>query len=919
MVEKIILVFKTHFDIGFTDLSKNVVEKYATTMLDEVIRTCDATAHLGRRKYVWTMPAWPVKIIAEQCDAGRKRELDRLIANGQIVWHALPFTSHTDFCSVEELHEGLRFARQLSKTYGKPYPVSAKMTDVPGHGIHLPAVLSGAGVKFLHLGCNEFASPPAVPFLFWWQSPDGERVLTMYSPNGYGTGLCPPPDWPYPVWMALMQTDDNCGPQTADAIGEMAAEIRLRHPDAEVVCGTMDEFWADLSACGLSDVPVVTEDLADTWIHGVGAYPVEVGRMRANRERNRRVQALLAKRALAHMVPAGGRQGHAGPSNPLLAGRATWGPEQAPPTGNGGGDAEAMALLDRYAEESILFGEHTWGADVKTWMGPGRVYRKRAFEAARSSEPYLFMEASWREQRDRAACCTALLDMLEHRAGFGKAGPATEGAALFNPHADPFTGWVPLSGNDADSTDHPFEGRRVEVDGQPMPLCRIHGQWCGFARNLPPFSETAVRISPNNTGTGAPDTSASWDSSAPDALVVRDAPGGAMVENHRYRLLFSQESGDVLELYDKALRRPLLRQHGEVPVFSYRYDRYGADDITEYLRAYAWRFSPWGVKDNGREAYPECGHRMFRPLFRGMRIEGDSIVFRYDGPESVGHYGDARHVELTVTLPPAGDEVFVEIRLQDKQETPFVESGSLRFPLAFDKPVYRIGKANTELDPATDIREGANHALYCVESHVSAFDGTAGVCVVPCDSPLAALGETGILTYRRKWREPESPVLHANLFNNMWGTNFPQWIGGTFRSRFVLFGFDARARQGVAERAAMLMEGVGLTAADDVGGQERGSAHDGAADVTIHDGSRLVPPAHMQLISARQEADGWMLVFRDLSGVASERVLSAGGCAIQPVDLAGRATGGAEAGLCRFRSKPGGIHAFLLTPRKELS
>lgn len=35
----------------------------------------------------------------------------------------------------------------------------------------------------------------------------------MYSKGGYGTSLLPPEDWPFPVWMALMHTHDNCGPR----------------------------------------------------------------------------------------------------------------------------------------------------------------------------------------------------------------------------------------------------------------------------------------------------------------------------------------------------------------------------------------------------------------------------------------------------------------------------------------------------------------------------------------------------------------------------------------------------------------------------------------------------------------------------------------------------------------------------------
>ena len=42
-IKKVILVFKTHFDIGFTKLSREILEDYAGEMLDRVVETCQAT------------------------------------------------------------------------------------------------------------------------------------------------------------------------------------------------------------------------------------------------------------------------------------------------------------------------------------------------------------------------------------------------------------------------------------------------------------------------------------------------------------------------------------------------------------------------------------------------------------------------------------------------------------------------------------------------------------------------------------------------------------------------------------------------------------------------------------------------------------------------------------------------------------
>ena len=82
------------------------------------------------------------------------------------------------------------------------------MTDVPGHTAGLVDVLVANGIKFLHLGCNPASMYPNVPTLFWWESKNGNRVLTMYN-SVYGSDLLPPKDWQFPVWLAMLQTYDH--------------------------------------------------------------------------------------------------------------------------------------------------------------------------------------------------------------------------------------------------------------------------------------------------------------------------------------------------------------------------------------------------------------------------------------------------------------------------------------------------------------------------------------------------------------------------------------------------------------------------------------------------------------------------------------------------------------------------------------
>lgn len=733
-IKKIILVFKTHFDIGFTKLSSEIMEYYSGEMLDQVSETCAATRNLDGLKYVWTMPAWPLKIML-QSGEDRAAIVDDLVHRKQLAWHALPFTSHYDFAGIGDSLWGMNYARELSERYGMPLSRAAKMTDVPGHGRFLPEMLADAGVKLLHLGCNEFATPPAVPPMFWWEAPSGKRVLTMYN-RGYGTGLYPTEDWPFETWMSLMNTQDNSGPQTSDLVMKMQAKLSESYPEAEIVCGTLEDMLEALEQENLDSLPVVRGDLADSWIHGVASYPRESAIVRRLRGRLNRVNYALTGCEDPAVVESIGRD-----------------VAQA---------YDAMALYD----------EHTWGLDVKTWLGKIPDYEE--FDSYRKSPCCLRMEQSWKEQMDRVASAAEACERAEAALGIS-----------IGEKKEP-DNWMLLTGE-----------------------CSLTGG--------------------------------------------------------NYRIDFSADTGVIHALCDLNRGCTLLKERGGMGVFAYRYDRYGADDMTEYLRSYGFRFSDWGILDNGRAEYPECPHTVRMPVFERCEQSGNTVRFVYRACDGE-RIGDAEKVILTVAMPKGDGSVRVRVELKNKKATPYVESGSVCMPLGMDKPRYFINKTGSVLDPETDIAEGANHAFYALEHFAAAQDEHAMVSVVSHDAPLVSLGENGVYVFRRNYKE-HAPELRFCLFNNMWGTNFPQWIEGDMSFEFDVFAENANAAGKAYGRAAALAENPD-------------GAEMPAMPFALTEGLRFA--------SVFAGQDAVILHVHNCEGVCSEGILSADGWRFTEVDLLGR-------------------------------
>ena len=365
---KIIAAFKTHFDIGYTRLASEVMQQYSGPMLDDVLAACEGTAHLGKgRRYVWTMAGWPLAKMLEDAAPEKRARAEELIRRGQLVPHGLPFTTHTELLTQDELSYGCLISKRLCDKYGIPQPKTAKMTDVPGHTAGLVDVLAKNGISFLHLGCNPASMYPNVPTLFWWESKNGNRVLTMYN-SVYGSDLLPPKDWQFPVWLAMLQTYDNLGPQAGSVIGEIEKQAEGK---ADLWVGTMDDFWEEISCCDLSGLPVIRGELGDTWIHGVGTNPREVSALRRARDR---LRANISKVDL---------------SSP-----------------------DAIAALDTYYDNALLFGEHTWGLDVRTYLGGDRRYDKAGFLEQRKEPRFVKIERSWEEKRDAARRAVAAAEKL---------------------------------------------------------------------------------------------------------------------------------------------------------------------------------------------------------------------------------------------------------------------------------------------------------------------------------------------------------------------------------------------------------------------------------------------------------------------------------------------------------------------------
>jgi len=251
--------------------------------------------------------------------------------------------------SPSMIEGSLALAQSLDRRFGT-VTTGAKMTDVPGHTRGIIPPLARHGITFLEIGVNGGSTPAVLPPIFLWKDPSGASLPMMYHHEYSGIAVVPGSD----LALVTEVRGDNSGPHHPDEIDRIHANLAARFPNAEIVATNLSEM-ANALAPYRDTLPVVTEEIGDTWIYGCASDPSKVARFR---EIARLREAWIANGTL-----------------------------QA-------GDTTDLQLL----RHALLEAEHTWGTDTKTWLDFDN-YLPSDLAAKLETQNYRVVELSWLEKR----------------------------------------------------------------------------------------------------------------------------------------------------------------------------------------------------------------------------------------------------------------------------------------------------------------------------------------------------------------------------------------------------------------------------------------------------------------------------------------------------------------------------------------
>jgi hypothetical protein len=749
-----------HLDIGFTDYQAKVAEiqeRNIDKLLDEI------DAHPEMRFSL--DGAWIVgQYFASRNEQTRTRFLN-FVREGKIAVPAQIASVMTGYPSFEDLIRTTDLARQLHREDKIPFDY-INITDVPSYTWSYPSVLHALGLKYFVAASNNDRAPILLygrwneQSPFWWQGPDGSKVLMSYSRQYFQFSfVCGVPaqqaaceqslptffqqfDSPsYKPDAVLMYGSQVENTDLIPGEPQFVEKWNSQYVYPKLVLATFPDYMRYIDQHYGAELATVTGDFGPYWEDG---YGTDAHFLAIDREDQQRAPSSEKLATIAAFL-------HPNVSGPVGQVRNMW-------------------------NDLALYAEHTF----TSWGGYSRPDSEETLRQF-ATKDHFAVDGRERVNSIRDQALSQLADQINVAAPAG---------IVFNP-----LNWTR---SDLVETDLDDGFDILEAPGGPPVPVEVLAHHEGFdhvrflARDVPSFGYRCYVAAPQH----GPRSARPGDA----ALPVSD-----VIENDYYRIEVDPAAGAVKSVYDKQLGRELVDASSP-----YRFNQYvyvsGGDKPSQlvYMRK-ALPLADLTVSTSS-------GGKVTR-----VHKTSYGQVLTY---ETSGRH--APSIETEIILFDQEKKIAITNRLH-KDPVSNKEAVYFAFPVAANTPQFSYEIQNGWVDPAHDLLKGGNSAWFTVQHWVKVASPDLSVGLVPVDAPLVTLGDIVRGTWPERFA-PKSGTIFSYALNNYWHTNFRRVQSGDFVFRYVLTsGRDVTPGE-LAQlgRAAMTPVEIGLLLPNDKFGSPAG-------------------------------------------------------------------------------------------------
>jgi hypothetical protein len=256
-----------------------------------------------------------------------------------------------------------------------------------------------------------------------------------------------------------------------------------------------------------------------------------------------------------------------------------------------------------------------------------------------------------------------------------------------------------------------------------------------------------------------------------------------------FMLRFDPQTGAIISLIDESGRQWAGEDH---PIGLFRYQAFSQADYDRFFDQFIRTDLDWAFQDYSKPGMDAAGAVSgwlvphLDELWRRQEDGLQRFVLNLSLPNPLSiPSGAPEKAVIELEIPDEGSELRYTLQWFNKPANRLPEALWFSFaPLGLAATGWKLHKLGQFISPL-DVAAGGARKLHAVESGLFYDDSQVRVEIVSLDAPLVAPGEPALLDF-----SPHLPDLtsgmHFNLYNNVWGTNFPAWYVEDAKFRFTV-------------------------------------------------------------------------------------------------------------------------------------
>ena len=267
------------------------------------------------------------------------------------------------------------------------------------------------------------------------------------------------------------------------------------------------------------------------------------------------------------------------------------------------------------------------------------------------------------------------------------------------------------------------------------------------------------------------------------------------VETRHFTIQFDLATGAIVRL--RSQKTGIEWASAENPLALLTYQTLAQPEYTAFMRRYITVDTDWAPKDFGKPGIDKFGatarewHPQVLRCLSGRSYSEDRVVlelaFQDAAAEATGNIAWPKHIFMELRFPVETPELHLSIVCLGKVQNRMPEALWLSFrPNHLLPASWQVEKVG-QMVAATDVVQGGGRAMHAVNERVScSTTGKERFELKTLDAPVIGFGDRSPLNFSKQMPDFATGA-HVSLFNNCWGTNYPQWNGGDWLYRFQLF------------------------------------------------------------------------------------------------------------------------------------